>query len=53
MNKAWTELSTELQEHWIAKAQYLLEKNYPTPTNNLYKLAEMLYNSGNIQKQTK
>lgn len=44
MNIAWRELDKESQEHWIAKAQYLIEKKYPTPTNNLYKLAEILYN---------
>ena len=47
MNKAWTELNKEEQRRWIAQAQHLIEKNYPVPTNNLYILAEMLYNKQN------
>ena len=43
----WEHLSAVEQEPWVRQSSLLIDKGYPVPTNNLYKLAEILYIRGN------
>jgi hypothetical protein len=40
----WLDLGPNHQRRYIAQAKHLIEKCYPVPEKDVYKLAEILYN---------
>ena len=42
--REWSNLGPEDQRRFLVQAQHLIEKSYPVPEKDVYKLAEMLYN---------
>jgi len=42
--KQWEDLGHDDQRRYLAQAKHLIEKGYPVPEKDVYKLAEILYN---------
>jgi hypothetical protein len=40
----WFDLGSDRQRQYLKQAKHLIEKSYPVPEKDVYKLAEILYN---------
>lgn len=42
--KEWDELTSQEQKPYLEKAEYLIERGYPSTGKNIYILAKIIYN---------